>query len=60
MRYLFKTITLMKKKSSDVIIVSQAYEEAIMWGEELRNLKQTMKKVKMFVKSKVNRQSAEC
>lgn len=50
----------MKKKNKDIIIVSQAYEEAIISGEELRNLKQTMKKVKMFVKSKVNRQSAEC
>ncbi|MFA7301282.1 MAG: hypothetical protein WC069_03165 [Candidatus Shapirobacteria bacterium] len=50
----------MKKKNKDIMIVSQAYEEAISYGEDLKNLKLTIKKVKMFVKSKVNRQSAEC
>lgn len=50
----------MKKKNKDIMIVSQVYEEAYMWGEDMMNLKQTIKKIKLFVKSKVNRQSAEC
>lgn len=50
----------MKKKSKEVLITSQVYEEAYKWGEDLKNLKQTMKKVKLFVKSKINQQSAEC
>jgi hypothetical protein len=50
----------MKKKSKEIMIVSQVYEEAYMWGEDLKNLRQTMKKVKLFVKSKINQQSAEC
>lgn len=50
----------MKKKSKEVLIVSQVFEEAIMWDESYYNLKQTIKKVKIFVKSKVRRQSAEC
>ncbi len=50
----------MKKKYKDIMIVSQVYEEVYMWGEDLRNLKQAIKKVKLFVKSKVDRKSAEC
>jgi len=50
----------MKKKNKEHLIVSQAFEEAIMWDESYYNLKQTIKKIKMFVKSKVKRQSAEC
>jgi len=50
----------MKKKNNDVLIVSQVFEEACMWGEDVYNLHKTMKKVKMFVKSKINKQSAEC
>jgi len=50
----------MKKKNKDTMIVSQVFEEAYMWGEDMLNLKQTIKKVKMFVKSKSGRQSAEC
>ena len=50
----------MKKKNKEIIIVSQVYEEAYVWGENLRNLQQTIKKVKLFVKSKVNKPSAEC
>jgi len=50
----------MKEKNNDILIVSQVYEEAYLWGEDLRNLRQTIKKVKLFVKSKVNQPSAEC
>jgi len=50
----------MKKKSKETIIVSQVFEEAYMWGQDMMNLKQTIKKVKMFVKSKTRRQSADC
>ena len=50
----------MKKKNTDIMIVSQVYEEAYMWGEDMKNLKQTIKKVRLFVKSKSSRQSAEC
>lgn len=48
------------KKNKETIIVSQVYEEAYMWGEDMLNLKQTIKKIKLFVKSKASRQSAEC
>ena len=50
----------MKKKNNHIMIVSQVYEEAYMWGEDLKNLRQTIKKVKLFVKSKVYQPSAEC
>lgn len=50
----------MKKKNKEVLIVSQVYEDAYVWGEEIYNLRQTIKKVRLFVKSKVSRKSAEC
>ncbi len=50
----------MKKKNNEIMIVSQVYEEAYIWGEDMQNLKQTIKRLKMFVKSKVEKQSAEC
>ena len=50
----------MKKKSKEVLIVSQVFEEAILWSEDIYNLKQAIKKVKIFVKSKEKRMSAEC
>ena len=50
----------MKKNTKEVLIVSQVFEDAIMWDESYYSLKQTMKKVKLFVKSKVRSQSAEC
>lgn len=50
----------MKKKSKEILIVSQVYEEACLWSENIYNLKQTIKKVKKFYKSKSGRKSAEC
>lgn len=50
----------MKKKNKEIMIVSQVFEEVLMLDESDYNLRQTIKKVKMFVKSKVKRQSAEC
>lgn len=50
----------MKKNTKGVLIVSQVFEEAILWSEDIYNLKQAIKKVKLFVKSKELRKSAEC
>jgi len=50
----------MKKKNKETIIVSQVYEDAYIFGEDIRNLKHTLKQVKLFYKSKINKQSAEC
>lgn len=50
----------MKKKKEGTIIVSQVYEEAYIFGEDIRDLKHTLKQVKLFYKSKINKLSAEC
>ena len=50
----------MKKKNNDILISSQIYKEVWDYGERLYGLSQTMKKVKLFVKSKIKQQSAEC
>lgn len=47
-------------KNKDIMIVSQVYEEACLWSENMYNLEQTIKKVKKFYKSKSGRKSAEC
>lgn len=38
----------MKNKNKEIMIVSQVYEEACLWSENMYNLEQTIKKVKRF------------